>query len=149
MKNLKKLALLVALTGITTGMTTGMTITQASAFTFGNIGAIKPFKPGLMVERVINTLTEPEGVINGTTTMIKVGDAQDIININKETPDVNFTIHYKYNKDTNRIGFTVITDNNVEGDCSLLEFKIKGSSVFEFKMDNIFDTININFKKVK
>lgn len=142
MKNLKKLALLVALTGITTGMT----ITPASAFTFGNIGSIKPI---LMVERVINTSTEPEGVINGTTTMIKVGDAQDIININKETPDVDFTIHYKYNKDTNKIEFTVITDNNVEGDCSLLEFKIKGSSVFAFKMNNIFDTININFKKVK
>lgn len=144
MKNLKKLALLVALTSTTVGTI----ITPASAFTFGNIGVINPSKPNLTVERVINTSTEPKGVIKGTTTMIKVGDAQDIININKETLDVDFTIYYEYNKDTNKIKFTAITDKNIEGYCSLLELPIKGASSFEFNMNDIFETVNINFKKV-
>ena len=142
MKNLKKLALLVALTGITTGVT----ITPASAFTFGNIGAIKP---NLMVERVINTSTEPEGVINGTTTMIKVGK-YDIINLNKDSLDVRFTVKYRYDEVKNEMHFDIEKPSDVEVYSKEVTDIIQGKSInLTLKMNNLPSVVNLNFKKVK
>ena len=144
MKNLKKLALLVALTGITTGVT----ITPASAFTFGNIGAIKPIGPNLMVERVINTSTEPSGTIDGSA-IIKVGK-YDIINLNKDSLDVRFTVNYTYDKVKNEMHFHIEKPSDVEVYSKEVTDIIQDKSInLTLKMDNLPSVVNLNFKKVK
>lgn len=144
MKNLKKLALLVALTGITTGVT----ITPASAFTFGNIGTIKPIRPNLMVERVIDTSTEPSGTIDGSA-MIKVGK-YDIINLNKDSLDVRFTVNYTYDKVKNEMHFHIEKPSDVEVYSNEVTDIIQDKSInLTLKMDNLPSVVNLNFKKVK
>lgn len=122
-----------------------MTITPASAFTFGNIGAIKPI---LMVERVINTSTEPSGTIDGSA-MIKIGK-YDIINLNKDSLDVRFTVKYRYDEVKNEMHFDIEKPSDVEVYSKEVTDIIQGKSInLTLKMNNLPSVVNLNFKKVK